>query len=384
VFGGSDARFNLESIKGFWSQAERKAEAAFCVSNGSFFYMPETPTRLPFSLKVDGVILTDGYGEDQYPEQKLMLELWADKADIRPLTGTDLYQSSAPNIIAGLTAEANKRAKFAVGRTFVGIQDRDSDGAYEVLYILSTQTHTQSGAAQVLQEFGAQKVMMLDGGGSAQLLCQGNEYIATGRLIPQAIAVFSADPHGLAATLVDAPVKISSGPQEIVHQEWTLENTGELTWTPGEYRLILEAGPYWEEQHFSPTQVVLPGQKLQFAWELPPIGQTGTFPLALRWYISGAGRRSEVQEHQQELVVFSDNTTAQSPGFTSEFERESTNSLRSLTTSGEVFELSSVEERVSANGEKISLEGLLIVPAIILPLGFLIFWLFSWWRSFSI
>ncbi len=192
-YGGNDARFNLESIQGFWRLAERTSENAFCVSNGSFFYMEETPTRLPFPLKVDGVILTDGYALEAYPDQKLMLELWSDRADIRALDGDALYKSRAKNIIAGLTVDANKRPNYAVGRTFIGLQDRDDDGEMEVMYVLNTQTHTQSGATHILREFGAQKLMMLDGGGSTQLICQGQEYIASGRLIPQAIAIYASN-----------------------------------------------------------------------------------------------------------------------------------------------------------------------------------------------
>ncbi len=198
VFGGSDARFNLNNLPNYWYLVHKANDSAFCVSNGSFFYMPETPTRLPFPLKKDGVILTDGFGQDQYTGQKLMLELWLDHADIRPLTGEDLYQSSAPNILGGLAEDANKRAKFSVGRTFAGVQDQDGDGKMETLYLLNSQTHTQSSAAQVLRDFGAQKVMMLDGGGSTQLLCQGKEIIPSERLIPQAIAVFAASPESIA------------------------------------------------------------------------------------------------------------------------------------------------------------------------------------------
>lgn len=378
VFGGNDARFNLDSMNGFWRYAEKQNESAFCVVNGSFFYMPETPTRLPFALKVDGKVLTDGFGEDQYPDQKLMLELWDDHADIQPLSGADLYQSSAPDIIAGLTEEANKRAKYAVGRTFVGIQDQDADGQFETLFILSTQTHTQSGAAKVLKDFGAEKVMMLDGGGSTQLICQGQEYIATGRLIPQAVAVFSALPGGLEATLIEAPVKLTSGIGEVIYQEWILQNSGDLPWLAGEHRLVLEAGPYWTEQHFSPEETVQPGQKLQFSWELSPFNQPGTYSLSLNWYITGAGRQSDTWQHEQELIIFSDDPTMQSSGLPSEAEWGNPQALQSQS-SGEAGELT-----LYGQAEKISLRGMLIVPAIILPLGLLLFAFFRWLRSYSV
>lgn len=199
VFGGNDARFNLNNLPNYWYQARKLSQTAFCVSNGSFFYMPETPTRLPFPLKKDGKLLTDGYGQEQYPGQMLMLELWPGYADIRPLTAEDLYQSTAPDILGGLAEDANKRAKFSVGRTFAGVQDFDGDGKMEILYLLNSQTHTQSTAAQVLRDFGAQKVMMLDGGGSTQLLCQGKDMISSERLIPQVVAVFAAETSGAPA-----------------------------------------------------------------------------------------------------------------------------------------------------------------------------------------
>lgn len=383
AFGGNDARFNLDSLKGYWAQAQRESDSAFCVVNGSFFYMPETPTRLPFSLKVDGKIITDGFGNDQYPEQKLMLELWPDHANIRPLNGTDFYQSTAPNILAGLTEDANKRARYAVGRTFVGIQDRDSDGQFETLYILSTQTHTQSGAAGVLKEFGAQKVMMLDGGGSTQLTCQGNEYIATGRLIPQAIAVFSADEGGLEASLLSAPEKLTSGLDEVISQLWILQNSGELPWLPGEHRLIIEAGPYWAEQHFSPEETVKPGQQLQFDWELPAFDQPGTYPLTLQWYITGAGRRTESQQHHLELTVLRENPALQSAGQEAQAEW---GSLQSSQLQGEFKDAQGAtgDNPLSAQVEKISLRGILLVPAIIIPLGLLLFGFFRWLRSYSV
>lgn len=221
VFGGDDARFNLNSLPNYFYLARKSDPNAFCVSNGSFFYMPETPTRLPFPLKKDGVILTDGFGQDQYTGQKLILELWADYADIRPLTREALYNSSAPDILGGLAEDANKRAKFSVGRTFAGVQDLDGDGRAEALYLLNSQTHTQSSAAEVLRDFGAEKVIMLDGGGSTQLLCQGQEIIASERLIPQAVAVFAASEDLFVTGFFDR-----DGPPGVSSAEWGMGADG--------------------------------------------------------------------------------------------------------------------------------------------------------------
>jgi hypothetical protein len=177
-------------LRGYWQEAKTNGDP-FCVLNGQFFYMLEYPTRLPFSLKVNGEYLTDGYGIDQFVGQKLILEVWPGRADIRELSAENLYSSSAPNIIAGLTEEAPKRIKHAAGRTFVGVGDRDGDGIHETVYVFNSSLARQSHAADTLRAFGADKVMHLDGGGSTQLLCEGEDYIYSERLIPQAIAIYS-------------------------------------------------------------------------------------------------------------------------------------------------------------------------------------------------
>jgi len=109
VYGGDDPRLGFNSLEGYWQQFSNANPTAFCITNGQFFYMPENPTRLPFPLKVDGNVISDGYGIDQFPNLKLVLQLWDDHADIRALNRASLYGSSAPNIVAGLAEDANKR-----------------------------------------------------------------------------------------------------------------------------------------------------------------------------------------------------------------------------------------------------------------------------------
>jgi hypothetical protein len=140
-------------------------------------------------MKMDGKVLTDGYGINEYPGQKLMLEIWKDHLDIRELTAENLYNSTAPNILGGLMEQANKKSKFFLGRTFIGVDDRNGDGLYEILIIFNTLTARQVDAAQTLQSFGAEKVMMLDGGGSTQLRCKNQFLIESERLIPQAVGI---------------------------------------------------------------------------------------------------------------------------------------------------------------------------------------------------
>lgn len=192
MYGGNDPRMWAQKLEKYWQDVSVD-NSAICVTNGQFFFMPEYPTRLPFPLKVDGNIVSDGFGKQLYQDHKLILELWPDRADINKLSKEALYQSSAPNIIAGLTEDARKSPDKYVGRTFVGVDDRDRDGVSETVLIFSTKSARQKDAAEVLREFGADKVMMLDGGGSAQLLCRGTSYVSSERPLPQVIAVFERD-----------------------------------------------------------------------------------------------------------------------------------------------------------------------------------------------
>lgn len=187
--GGSDPRFKSHSLEKFWQDFSISHPSAFCVTNGQFFYMPEEPTRIAFSLKIDGVVVNDGWGLAQFPGNKLMLELWPDHANISEFTRDGFYQSAAPDVLGGLTERANKNAKKYVGRTFIGIDDRDVNGYFETLMIFNTLSARQVDASKVLRDFGAAKVMMLDGGGSAQLICEGESYVSSDRYIPQALGI---------------------------------------------------------------------------------------------------------------------------------------------------------------------------------------------------
>lgn len=234
VFGGPDARIAALSLEKFWEETAEMFASAFCVTNGQFFYMPESPTRLPFALKVGGEIVSDGYAKNEFPDQKLILELWADRADIRDLTKDNLYASSAPDIVAGLSEDAGKRARHYTGRTFVGVDDRDGDGAFESVLIFTTRSARQIDAAEALRSFGGDKVMMLDGGGSAQLTCGGEALVASERLIPQALAVIAA-PEG-------APQGVSPAEPEPVPAASTEESAPQAEQPPAPSAAALPAG----------------------------------------------------------------------------------------------------------------------------------------------
>jgi exopolysaccharide biosynthesis protein len=79
-------------------------------------------------------------------------------------------------------------------RTFLGVADRNLDKQNETILVLTSTGQTQVGAAQLLSQFGASEVMMLDGGGSTQLNIQGKEVLSSTdnppRMIPQGIGIF--------------------------------------------------------------------------------------------------------------------------------------------------------------------------------------------------
>ncbi len=189
VYGGDDPRLAYWTIEDFWNALSSEFTQAFCVSNGQFFFMKESPTRLPFPLKVDGEIISDGFAEQEFVGKKLLLAIWSDHAEILPLTKENFYSISAPDVIGGLSETANKAGKHFTGRTFIGLDDPDNDGRYQNIFLFNTKTARQVDAVAVLNSFGADKIMMLDGGGSTQLVCQGETIIASDRYIPQALGV---------------------------------------------------------------------------------------------------------------------------------------------------------------------------------------------------
>jgi hypothetical protein len=287
-FGGDDARFESRSLKDYWRSAKMQNENTFCVTNGSFFYMLEYPTRLPFSLKVDGEIVTEGfggYGPQAYIGQRLMLELWDDHADIRELTASALNNSTATNIIAGLMEDANKNAKKAVARTFVGIQDIDQDGKFETLYLLNTSTAVQTEVAATLRDLGAEKIMMLDGGGSTQLICDGEWVIESERLIPQAIATYAGVPP-----LVSGELKLNPDWSLLLTGQnyplqFEIQNTGVLTWTQEDTQMILSESNLSDQISMTLSSQVAPGETTVITRSMSSFSEAGVYPIQVTWDI---------------------------------------------------------------------------------------------------
>lgn len=284
-FGGPDPRMTSLALQTYWQQARSQDNHAFCVTNGGFFYMPEYPTRLAFPLKVDGEIISEGWGIETYVRQQLMLELWPEQAQIQPLSQEALYASQAPDILGGLSEQANKRLKYAVGRTFVGVDDRDGDGQHETVLILNTKTATQSAAAGVLRDFGADQVMMLDGGGSTQLLCRSGYHINSERPIPQALTVIAARPPPVSMQVLRRPEWPVLVQGETFPFEMEILNTGVVTWSAQTTRLELDPGRLGKPRWLEIESPIRPGERRVFSDTLRALHQPGLYPLRMDWQI---------------------------------------------------------------------------------------------------
>jgi hypothetical protein len=303
VYGGADPRMTSLPIQTYWSKASGLDPDSFCVTNGLFFYMPEYPTRLAFPLKIDGNIITDGWGVQTYPGQKLLLELWDDRADIAELSSQLLNSTSAPNVIGGLTEEANKRIKYSVGRTFVGVADADDSGSYQTLLVFNSQSSLQSGAADVLRSFGAEKVMMLDGGGSTQLLCKSGWYIRSDRPLPQALAVIAAPPPPIASQLLSHsqwPVIVQG---DSVVLELRLQNTGLVSWTKETAAFYLRTGRLEFEQRFTLDGPVAPGAAVTLTQNLTGFDEAGISHTPVEWGIQYQDKEYPGQGFQLDAIV---------------------------------------------------------------------------------
>jgi hypothetical protein len=302
-FGGPDPRMTSPALSTFWRRMLEKDKDTFCVVNGGFFYMPEYPTRLAFPLKVNGRMVTEGWGIETYEGEHMMLELWDDHADIQPMTQTTLYASDAPNILGGLSEQANKRAKFAVGRTFLGLDDRDDQPGLETVLILSTQTATQIGAAEALRSLGADKVMMLDGGGSTQLRCQSGEFIVSDRPVPQAVAVVAAKPPPIASQVVS----VTDWPVLHVGEGFPLrleiKNTGIVSWTQESAFLTLKPAPLYLPYSIETPGVIEAGQRAIFTQTLATYQRPGVYPVEIRWGIYYQNKLYPGQTIQTHAVV---------------------------------------------------------------------------------
>ena len=277
AFGGSNPGFTRQSLQQMWDGFSTSHSDAVCVANGTFFDTGADPSRLALPLKVDGQIRSEGFWRDEYSDQKRMLEIWPNHARITDLTSEALTASSAPNILGGLSEDASQDSSALIGRTFAGIDDGDGDGIGETILIFTSKTTRTADAAGVLHSFGADDVIMLDGGDSAQLLCNDQPQVYSDRPIPQAIGVTAGEQAAYAMRVKkqsDWEIVVEGKTLDI---ELILTNTGTETWRAGEVSLVNQRNPWGAGDTLSLPADVPPDGTVNLGWTTPIFEKTGVF-----------------------------------------------------------------------------------------------------------
>ena len=301
IYGGDNPLFERLTVQQFWNNSLINSPNTFCVGNGQFFSTNEDPTPLAFPFKVNNKIVSDGYGINEYPNQKLMLLLWDDHADILPLTKDTLLSSTAPNIIAGLSENADKGVNSPNQRTFLGVADQDKDGKFESVLVFNSELASQTEAAEVLHSWGAKKVIMLDGGGSTQLICQGETYISSSRTIPQAVAILSQPIPPFAAEIVDKTnwkILIEGENAEI---SLKMKNVGTATWKSSEVTLENLSNPWGAGNTLFIPKDVAPGETIGISWQTAGFDNTGI--KTSKWQLTHTSQQIEGRDVTIQLVV---------------------------------------------------------------------------------
>jgi hypothetical protein len=196
--GGDNPTIQRIANREAWNRAEAADADTFAVLNGQFFNNSGEQVSLAFAVFSDGRNISDGYGTtSEFPGQIRLLRVdhAGDSARI------DMFDESAfeavdgyDHRLAGLDVAADKGPTRLTGRTFIGVRDDDGDGAAELVMVFASSYATQPGAADVLSAFGANAQMMLDGGGSTQLIVDGADYVSSSRTLPHFL-VISSDPE---------------------------------------------------------------------------------------------------------------------------------------------------------------------------------------------
>jgi hypothetical protein len=183
----------------------------FCLSNAQFFSnLRGTSAPVAFPLKIEGKLVSEGFAAvSKHIGKRLTLQINSDSAKIVPFDNNNIEQfrnEKSNDAVVSLDPSVNIDGSAAakVGRTFVGLGDPDENGNYKHAFLFVSSASTQDHAENVLKDFGAQKIMMFDGGDSSQLISKKEHLIETGRTIPQFLAIIPAGTKN-PGNLVDSP-----------------------------------------------------------------------------------------------------------------------------------------------------------------------------------
>ncbi len=184
------------SMTQFWQDSvsqntpDRQAKV---VINGTFFAKYNQPTPIAFGLKSAGMVISYGYGLAEFPglNKTIAWNNQTNQASIDDYDRATFDNPQFPEVVGALAQTAGKRANRDLARTFIGVKDTDGDGKNETIIIFSSKAAKQIDAVAALKSFGANRVAMLDGGGSTGLTIAGKSAIDSGTSVPHAIGFYT-------------------------------------------------------------------------------------------------------------------------------------------------------------------------------------------------
>ena len=182
VYGDPNGVIERRTLTTHWNNAVAQntfSRSAKVAINGTFFVTEDTPnTGIAFGLKAGWWRMSYGYGLGEFPGliRTLAFDSSFGSSSIQPYDrGT--FDSGIPDVVGGLDPAADKNKSSFIGRTFVGVRDDNGDGHSETVVFFSSASASQQWAVDILNGFGTGSKMMLDGGGSAGLIIDGEQNI---------------------------------------------------------------------------------------------------------------------------------------------------------------------------------------------------------------
>ncbi len=168
----------------------------FAVVNGAFFWPGGDPTEPAFGLRHPSFV-HDGYGtHTEYVGEQFTLHQDGNRVNLYGADPAMIHDgAAAPVQTVALGPYADKSAGSWVARTFIGFKDHDGTGHRTVL-VFASKLATQQYARDELARWGTTTVIMYDGGGSTQLVVQGQAYIDSTRGVPHVFRVLAGAPGG--------------------------------------------------------------------------------------------------------------------------------------------------------------------------------------------
>lgn len=196
AYGGASPELRRISAEEAMQGATKTGESVACVVNGAFFSTTKSlSSQVAFPLKANGSIASEGFAPlNKHSGQRLTLAFDQNQARILPFDKEKIIglkklpeDFAIVSLSPGVDIDGRKNQK--IGRTFVGLADRNESGAYSRLLFFVSPAATQRHAQETLRAFGAKPVAMLDGGGSSQLACKwergAKPYVKSTRKVPQ-------------------------------------------------------------------------------------------------------------------------------------------------------------------------------------------------------